>query len=108
MPPQWEVVGGRDKGGILVRKGEDVGSEQEKARLSFGALVQELELKGERLHYRLLGGTGPLEGWVSLKLPGKELLIHRGEADEADVKAAEDLAKGLKKPKVDVCTFALG
>ena len=25
---QWEVVGGSDKGGILVRKGQDLKSEQ--------------------------------------------------------------------------------
>eukprot|EP00913_Durusdinium_trenchii_P032908 g30807.t1 len=36
---QWEVVGGSDKGGILVRKGQDLKSEQCTDRLSTGALV---------------------------------------------------------------------
>ena len=33
-----------------------------------GARVAQLELKGERLHFRLLEGQGPQTGWASLKL----------------------------------------
>jgi len=75
-PPRWEVVGGGDKGGILVRKGKEVTSPAEESRLAHGALVQELELDGERLHYRRLTGSGPEAGWVSVRLKdGKDLLV---------------------------------
>lgn len=76
MVALWEVVGGGDKGGILVREGEAFDSAQCKDRLSTGAIVEELELKGERLHFKLPTGkgTGPKEGWVSLKLKDKELM----------------------------------
>lgn len=70
----WEVIGGT-KGGILVRTERDVKSDECPERLSSGALVEELEREGERLCYRLLSGTGPSEGWVSLRVKDKELLI---------------------------------
>jgi len=71
----WDIVGGADKGGIIVRKGESVKSEQLLDRLSTGASVEEIELKGERLHYRRITGNGPDEGWVSIKLSGKDLAV---------------------------------
>jgi len=52
-------------------------SEGESVRLSTGAIVEELELKGERIKYKLLKGTGPAEGWVSTKITGKDLLVKR-------------------------------
>ena len=45
----WEVVGGGDKGGILVRAGQATSSEQLAERLATGALVEQLQLIGERL-----------------------------------------------------------
>ena len=60
---RWEVVGGADKGGILVREGEATASPQTAERLSTGALIEEVELKGDRLSYKLLEGTGPAVGW---------------------------------------------
>lgn len=72
----WKVVGGVDKGGIVVRTGQDVASPQADSRLSTGALVMELALEGERLRYELKEGTGPATGWVSTKLKdGKDLLV---------------------------------
>ncbi|CAK9055578.1 E3 ubiquitin-protein ligase HERC2 [Durusdinium trenchii] len=59
----------------MVREGESTSSTQKTDRLSTGALVEELELKGDRLHYKLKKGTGPEEGWVSVKLTGKDLLV---------------------------------
>lgn len=76
---KWEVVGGADKGGILVREGEGLKSPQCADRLSTGAILEEVELKGERLHYKILEGTGPAEGWVSLKISGKELVVPKEE-----------------------------
>eukprot|EP00930_Biecheleria_cincta_P040148 TRINITY_DN27533_c0_g1_i1.p1 TRINITY_DN27533_c0_g1~~TRINITY_DN27533_c0_g1_i1.p1 ORF type:complete len:399 (-),score=81.31 TRINITY_DN27533_c0_g1_i1:41-1237(-) len=97
MPPQWEVVGGADKGGILVRKGQDLKSPQYDDRLSTGALVQELKLFGDRLHFRRLTGTGPVEGWVSTKISGKELLVKKGASGDS-VLALSNLAEDVGGP----------
>ena len=51
-PRTWRVVGGGDKGGIVVRCGEDVQSELQKERLGFGAVVVEV------------GATGDLRWWA--------------------------------------------
>eukprot|EP00930_Biecheleria_cincta_P063154 TRINITY_DN4864_c0_g1_i4.p1 TRINITY_DN4864_c0_g1~~TRINITY_DN4864_c0_g1_i4.p1 ORF type:complete len:443 (+),score=82.27 TRINITY_DN4864_c0_g1_i4:33-1331(+) len=73
----WEVIGGGDRGGIIVREGQDLASAVVPQRLSTGAFVQGRELAGERLHYELLQGSGPASGWVSLRLKDKELLARR-------------------------------
>eukprot|EP00438_Fugacium_kawagutii_P017606 Skav213582 [mRNA] locus=scaffold1790:255701:256902:- [translate_table: standard] len=87
MVQMWEIVGGADKGGIIVRlsreedlrstrlDGENTKSTQLDDRLSTGALVEEIELKGDRLNYRLALGTGPQTGWVSTKLKDKDLAL---------------------------------
>mmetsp|Transcript_93941 Transcript_93941/g.163147 ORF Transcript_93941/g.163147 Transcript_93941/m.163147 type:complete len:388 (+) Transcript_93941:78-1241(+) len=87
MAQRWEVVGGADKGGILVRAGLATSSEQLKDRLSTGAIVEELELNGERLNYKKISGTGPETGWVSIALKDKVLLEKR-ETPAAGAKAA--------------------
>ena len=51
----WEIVGGADKGGILVRAGKELKSEEKSGRLSHGALVREIEfLENGRLHYEIV------------------------------------------------------
>jgi len=76
----WKVVGGSDKGGIIARAGEGTSSQQLEPRLSTGALIQELEMKGDRLNYKLLKGDGPSTGWVAIKLKdGKELAVKTDE-----------------------------
>ncbi|CAK9033958.1 58 kDa phosphoprotein (Heat shock-related protein) (HRP) [Durusdinium trenchii] len=70
---RWEVVGGADKGGVVVRKGFELKSSEASCRLCTGAIVEELELRGERLRYRRLSGTGPDEGWISISLKDKVL-----------------------------------
>lgn len=60
---------------IIVRQERDLQSEQLTERLSTGAIVEEIELFGDRLHYSRLSGTGPQTGWVSLRMARKELLI---------------------------------
>lgn len=69
----WEIVGGADRGGVLVRDGRDLSSAQLPERLSFGASVEELELVDGRLRFRRLTGTGPLYGWISISAAGKTL-----------------------------------
>ncbi|CAE7617342.1 unnamed protein product [Symbiodinium natans] len=80
MPgPRWKVVGGGDKGGILaplpVREKRETTSEQLEARLGTDAVVEELQLSGDRLHFKKIEGDGPDTGWVSIRLKGKELLV---------------------------------
>ncbi|CAE8602337.1 unnamed protein product, partial [Polarella glacialis] len=45
-----------------------------------GATIQELQLEGSRLRYKLLSGTGPSIGWVSLAMKGKDLVVRVSEA----------------------------
>lgn len=100
--PFWEVVGGADKGGILIRAGQDLKSEGYDERLSTGAVVEELALVGERLHYKIVTGTGPPEGWASLKIKGKDLLVPKemdagGPAAEGgSVEVDADLKKKIE------------
>lgn len=68
----WKVVAGGDKG-IVVRSGCHLKS-PELPRVAKGARLQEVELIGERLHYRKLEGSGPDWGWVSLTSKGARLL----------------------------------
>ncbi|CAJ1355383.1 unnamed protein product [Effrenium voratum] len=76
-PRLWEVVGGEQAGGLVVRTGAALASPKLDERLGTGAEVQELERANERLHFRLVRGVGPKEGWVSLRLKDKPLLQPR-------------------------------
>uniref|UniRef100_A0A7S4REK3 Tyrosine specific protein phosphatases domain-containing protein n=1 Tax=Alexandrium monilatum TaxID=311494 RepID=A0A7S4REK3_9DINO len=86
LPQCWQVVGGADKGGLLVREGQDLKSQEVPGRLATGAVVKELQLAGDRLQYRKLraNDAGPETGWVSVKLPGKELLVKCEAPEEPD------------------------
>lgn len=75
----WKIVGGSGKGGLLVRTGEDLTSAPRSGRLATGTLVEEIQRKGSRLHFRLFSGLGPWEGWITLTLHGKVL------AEKADL-----------------------
>ncbi|CAE7180087.1 Sec63 [Symbiodinium pilosum] len=88
--PKWEVIGGGGTGGLLVRQGQELKSPQLDRRLETGALVEELRLAGDRLHYKLLRGQGPTEGWVSIKASGKALLSPLHEADETSSAAKDE------------------
>jgi len=79
MGKLWEVVGGGDKGGVLVREADGLKSKTYSKRLSTGAIVEEIGSKGERINYKLVEGDGPEEGWVAIRLPDKELLVPKGE-----------------------------
>jgi len=88
----WKVVGGADKGGILVREGYGTSSPALDARLATGATVEERELKGDRIRFSKLSGEGPSEGWASVRLPGKDLLvrIEREASVEEEVEETEE------------------
>merc|ERR1712032_1551253 len=70
----WEVVGGGDKGGIIVRKGADVNSTPLQ-RLATGAIIRQIGREGDRLKYEKLSGTGPETGWISTAFMGKDLAV---------------------------------
>lgn len=74
-PPRWKVVGGVGKGGIIVREKRDLQSLQLDERLSTGALVEQTELIGDRLHFAKVSGSGPETGWVSIRMASKDLLV---------------------------------
>jgi len=71
---RWCVVGGAEKGGILVRQGQALSSAEADKRLERGAVVRQVQLVGERLCFQRLSGEGPETGWVSLKLKDKVLM----------------------------------
>lgn len=77
--PIWKVVGGGSKGGIVVRTGQDVSSEEAPVRLSTGATIEEIQLEGERLKFNILTGNGPNAGWVSQKFKGQDLVVKTDE-----------------------------
>merc|ERR1740129_1820521 len=74
MAQLWEVVGGAPSGGILVREGQDLKS-KELTRLCTGAIIEQVELVGERLSFKRVSGLGPAKGWVSLKVKGADIVV---------------------------------
>jgi len=78
----WKVIGGVAKGGVLVRSGKELASNEEADRLSTGSIVKELALEEERLQYEKVSGNGPPKGWVSIRTAERDLLV-RVAADEA-------------------------
>eukprot|EP00439_Symbiodinium_sp_Y106_P018952 s5455_g2.t1 len=80
MPKLWEVLGGADKGGIVVRQGRELTSAALPVRLATGSVLEELAASENRLHFRRLAGTGPDEGWVSIAVAGKRLVARAEDA----------------------------
>lgn len=70
----WRVVGGVDKGGLVVRMGEELSSAEEASRLATDSIVEELEVLRDRLHYKLISGSGPETGWVTLRVSQRGLM----------------------------------
>jgi len=90
----WEVVGGAERGGILVRTGQDLKSwEAPGGRLAMGSIVREVRLLGERLCYQKVSGEGPQIGWVSLRAKGEDLLTRSTRAPPAEEKAPEEFVR---------------
>lgn len=93
IPQYWKVIGGGDKGGIIVRSGQDVSSSQAAQRLATGAVVLETQRAGERLEYKLLQGDGPAIGWVAVSLKGAPLIE---PCEKPDQYAALEILKELR------------
>lgn len=101
----WEVVGGGANNGIVVRRGRSTASPAEGARLATGARIEELALEGDRLRYKLLEGTGPDSGWVSVSVrergaPPKELLVKSSPPAGVALPVADE------PPVVEACAEA--
>lgn len=56
-----------------MRAQRETNSEQLQERLATGARIQELQLQGDRLHFKKMSGEGPDTGWISIKISGKVL-----------------------------------
>lgn len=66
MAKQWRIIGGGNNGGIIVRDDDDI---QLEARLRTGAIVNELERKGDKVKYSTTSFTdGPSTGWITIKI----------------------------------------
>jgi len=70
----WIVTGGRNNGGIVVRRGEGLDTKAFQYKLVTGTKIEELEIVGNRLHYKRLVGDGPGWGWVNIMANGKRLV----------------------------------
>lgn len=95
----WEVTGGSDSGGIVVRDGRDLKSATAGKRLAHGCVVKEIALVGDRLNYELVQGSGPNIGWVSVKVKATSLLVRRDPQEEA--KAGPNEAQAQNKEDHD-------
>merc|ERR1712187_869262 len=51
---------------VAVHEGKELDSTRSPERLMNGAVVWQCELDGNRLKYKLIDGTGPAEGWISI------------------------------------------
>ncbi|CAE7487477.1 unnamed protein product [Symbiodinium sp. CCMP2456] len=104
----WQVVGGAASGGIVVRSGASLTTQQADLRLANGAIVQQLEAKSVRgsgrLRYELVRGTGPSTGWVSLCLHGKDLLKRCSAVPESSKDAGTEQV--LAKLQKDIVASA--
>eukprot|EP00811_Abedinium_folium_P033454 NODE_6416_length_1674_cov_5.192631.p1 GENE.NODE_6416_length_1674_cov_5.192631~~NODE_6416_length_1674_cov_5.192631.p1 ORF type:complete len:252 (-),score=71.38 NODE_6416_length_1674_cov_5.192631:565-1320(-) len=70
---KYKVIGGADRGGIIVRAEADTRSQQ-LGRLEHGAIVSQLDYVNDRMRYLKIKGQGPLSGWVSVEYQGMDLL----------------------------------
>lgn len=93
----WVVVGGKDSGGIVVRKEANVSSQQFPQRLGTNATFEQLELKmkGERIKYQKIDGDGPDIGWVSVSLKGNPLVLPYLDFEPPKPKEAKDEVKNF-------------
>lgn len=100
----WEVVGGGSKSGLVVRRGSSREAAAEAERLAVHSLVEELLIDGDRLNYKLLYGTGPPTGWVSLSSGGKALLVQSDAVVSGSRTARQKPASSPYLPKAESST----
>eukprot|EP00405_Crypthecodinium_cohnii_P034244 CAMPEP_0206531832 /NCGR_PEP_ID=MMETSP0325_2-20121206/3995_1 /ASSEMBLY_ACC=CAM_ASM_000347 /TAXON_ID=2866 /ORGANISM="Crypthecodinium cohnii, Strain Seligo" /LENGTH=635 /DNA_ID=CAMNT_0054028141 /DNA_START=33 /DNA_END=1941 /DNA_ORIENTATION=- len=95
QPRVWKIVGGGDKGGIVVREGQQLASPALDERLATDSEIEEIKLVGDRLQFRRLNGSGPNEGWISTKITGKALAELVPPKVSAPTSAAGTVSAGI-------------
>jgi len=96
----WEVVGGADRGGIIVRSGLDIQSGKLSERLSYGAVLKQEELVEELVEEHMKGVGPPPTAfdtlpfqlaravkWTVLAIPGIPALVIEAWREEQRRKA---------------------
>mmetsp|Transcript_98784 Transcript_98784/g.205906 ORF Transcript_98784/g.205906 Transcript_98784/m.205906 type:complete len:671 (-) Transcript_98784:143-2155(-) len=63
-PARWEILGDADGAPIPVRESNSLTAPALSEKIEKGAIVEEVRLLGEQLHYKLVQGKGPAEGWL--------------------------------------------
>lgn len=97
---RWKVLGGAD--GIIAREGAEEYSRMLPEVLPQGAVVEEQEIKGNRLRFIRLSGRGPYTGWVDVKDGKTDLLLKVEKKTAATLtvpSAVEDDLDGTSKRK---------
>eukprot|EP00930_Biecheleria_cincta_P043409 TRINITY_DN2980_c0_g1_i1.p1 TRINITY_DN2980_c0_g1~~TRINITY_DN2980_c0_g1_i1.p1 ORF type:complete len:1004 (-),score=206.03 TRINITY_DN2980_c0_g1_i1:259-3243(-) len=79
----FEVVGGGDRGGLIVRTELALTSPALESRLSTGSIVKGLECCEGRLHYELVDGAGPNSGWITMTLKDKDLVVSKSDSQKS-------------------------
>eukprot|EP00747_Dinoflagellata_sp_TGD_P113095 gnl/TRDRNA2_/TRDRNA2_171634_c0_seq2.p1 gnl/TRDRNA2_/TRDRNA2_171634_c0~~gnl/TRDRNA2_/TRDRNA2_171634_c0_seq2.p1 ORF type:complete len:352 (+),score=81.47 gnl/TRDRNA2_/TRDRNA2_171634_c0_seq2:38-1057(+) len=97
---RWCVVGGFDKGGILVRTGRETSSPAADKRLACGALVREVEVADTRLCYKKISGEGPENGWVAIRLPDKILMERAPVWEPKEASLGREAGVYVERPPV--------
>merc|ERR1719326_1889659 len=95
---------GSDKSnGILVRSGESLDSKPLPTKLTTGSRIEELDVVGNRFHYKRIRGDGPDFGWVNIAL-NENVLLELEEPEQSDSEedtgpTAGDWIAALAPPK---------
>lgn len=90
---RWVVVRSGDGPGLIVRQGRALSAPEVAQRLPVGAVVEQRELIGDRLHFALVSSSGPREGWVGVRHLGKDFLLPKHVVDAAEAEAREAAAR---------------
>eukprot|EP00439_Symbiodinium_sp_Y106_P056673 s3839_g7.t5 len=96
---RWKVL---EREGVIAREGPEEYCRILPEALPAGAVVEEQELKGNRLRFLRLSGRGPYTGWVDVRDGSVDLLARvekKAGAAASAAPAAEDDLDGTSKRK---------
>lgn len=98
----WRVSGyGTVAQDVAAQVDMNVNSRKAERRLANGALVRELDLQQNRLHFETLAGSGPTSAWTTVRKEGKDILIRL--VSDRLAKHGESLRCGLSARRVIEC-----
>lgn len=106
--PYWDSLFFQVESALLVRTSCKLSSPQCTHRLEEGAIIRQLEQRGNRLRYELVAGTGsgPNTGWVSIEVHGNLMLKVVNEPGNIIDNTRKQLKKSLCN--VSSCSTAIG